>query len=184
VTFPTGKVTHLKHPSSVYLRPELLPLLSLLLRSLLLFLPEEERVAAEFCLLLLVELCERTVVLLLLVLVLELLLELVLELRCGLLTASRLLPVELCVRTELFRVSGVLLRVSGVLLRVSGVLLRVSGVLLRWLTADLLLADLLVVTSGRYTFTALLLTRVEVLPERLLVLSSRRTGAVLPVSRR
>jgi hypothetical protein len=170
VTFPTGKVTHLKHPSSVYLRPELLPLLSLLLRSLLLFLPEEERVAAEFCLLLLVELCERTVVLLLLVLVLELLLELVLELRCGLLTASRLLPVELCVRTELFRVSGVLLRLSGVLLR--------------WLTADLLLADLLVVTSGRYTFTALLLTRVEVLPERLLVLSSRRTGAVLPVSRR
>ena len=153
----------MKHPSSVYLRPELLPLLSLLLRSLLLFLPEEERVAAEFCLLLLVELCERTVVLLLLVLVLELLLELVLELRCGLLTASRLLPVELCVRTELFRV---------------------SGVLLRWLTADLLLADLLVVTSGRYTFTALLLTRVEVLPERLLVLSSRRTGAVLPVSRR
>lgn len=177
MTFPTGKVTHLKHPSSVYLRPELLPLLSLLLRSLLLFLPEEERVAAEFCLLLLVELCERTVALLLLVLVLELLLELVLELRCGLLTASRLLPVELCVRTELFRVSGVLLRVSGVLLRV-------SGVLLRWLTADLLLADLLVVTSGRYTFTALLLTRVEVLPERLLVLSSRRTGAVLPVSRR
>lgn len=177
MTFPTGKVTHLKHPSSVYLRPELLPLLSLLLRSLLLFLPEEERVAAEFCLLLLVELCERTVVLLLLVLVLELLLELVLELRCGLLTASRLLPVELCVRTELFRVSGVLLRLSGVLLRV-------SGVLLRWLTADLLLADLLVVTSGRYTFTALLLTRVEVLPERLLVLSSRRTGAVLPVSRR
>jgi hypothetical protein len=177
VTFPTGKVTHLKHPSSVYLRPELLPLLSLLLRSLLLFLPEEERVAAEFCLLLLVELCERTVALLLLVLVLELLLELVLELRCGLLTASRLLPVELCVRTELFRVSGVLLRVSGVLLRV-------SGVLLRWLTADLLLADLLVVTSGRYTFTALLLTRVEVLPERLVVLSSRRTGAVLPVSRR
>lgn len=173
MTFPTGKVTHLKHPSSVYLRPELLPLLSLLLRSLLLFLPEEERVAAEFCLLLLVELCERTVVLLLLVLVLELLLEL----RCGLLTASRLLPVELCVRTELFRVSGVLLRLSGVLLRV-------SGVLLRWLTADLLLADLLVVTSGRYTFTALLLTRVEVLPERLLVLSSRRTGAVLPVSRR
>jgi hypothetical protein len=170
VTFPTGKVTHLKHPSSVYLRPELLPLLSLLLRSLLLFLPEEERVAAEFCLLLLVELCERTVALLLLVLVLELLLELVLELRCGLLTASRLLPVELCVRTELFRVSGVLLRLSGVLLR--------------WLTADLLLADLLVVTSGRYTFTALLLTRVEVLPERLLVLSSRRTGAVLPVSRR
>lgn len=148
-----------------------------MLRSLLLFLPEEERVAAEFCLLLLVELCERTVVLLLLVLVLELLLELVLELRCGLLTASRLLPVELCVRTELFRVSGVLLRLSGVLLRV-------SGVLLRWLTADLLLADLLVVTSGRYTFTALLLTRVEVLPERLLVLSSRRTGAVLPVSRR
>jgi hypothetical protein len=152
-----------------------------------LFLPEEERVAVEFCLLLLVELCERTVALLLLVLVLELLLEL----RCGLLTASRLLPVELCVRTELFRVSGVLLRVSGVLLRVSGVLLRVSGVLLRvsgvllrWLTADLLLADLLVVTSGRYTFTALLLTRVEVLPERLLVLSSRRTGAVLPVSRR
>ena len=61
----------MKHPSSVYLRPELLPLLSLLLRSLLLFLPEEERVAAEFCLLLLVELCERTVVLLLLLLVLE-----------------------------------------------------------------------------------------------------------------
>jgi hypothetical protein len=136
-----------------------------------LFLPEEERVAAEFCLLLLVELCERTVALLLLVLVLELLLELelVLELRCGLLTASRLLPVELCVRTELFRVSGVLLRLSGVLLR--------------WLTADLLLADLLVVTSGRYTFTALLLTRVVALPERLFELSSLSTVAFLPVVR-
>jgi len=105
IDLPIGKVNHFKQPSSVYLRPELLPLLSLLLCSLLLFLPEEERVAVEFCPLL-VELCERTVVLLLLLLV---------ELCCGVLTAL-LVRVGLCVRTVALRLVVELLLLAGLVL--------------------------------------------------------------------
>ena len=50
------------------------------------------------------------------------------------------------------------------------------------LTEDLVFVVLLLVASGRYTLTALPLTLVA-LPERLLLLSSRRTVAFLPVSR-
>ena len=50
------------------------------------------------------------------------------------------------------------------------------------LSADLAFVLLSLDTSGRYTLTALLLTRVD-LPERLFVLSSLRILAVLPVVR-
>jgi hypothetical protein len=69
-----------------------------------LFLPEEERVAVEFCLLL-VELCERTVVLLLLLV----------ELRCGVLTAL-LRRAGLCVRTVALRLVVALLLLAGLVL--------------------------------------------------------------------
>lgn len=51
------------------------------------------------------------------------------------------------------------------------------------LTEDLVVELLPLFASGRYTFTVLLLTFVA-LPERLVLLSKRRTVAVLPVSRR
>lgn len=94
---------------------------------------------------------------------------------------------------SLFRVAGFTVADRPVLLLrtfaspLSLVLLLVLSTLLLRPVVDLLLAALALVvlsldTSGRYTLTALLLTRVD-LPERLLVFSSLRTVAFLPVAR-